>query len=367
MRSCATALCALLANICPAQAAGTTLPPGISTTEGGDYDPVFASTPSFRAQIRTASLRNAPGLLRQIDFRPDGQLGLPFAVARTWSKVRVYLGDHRGGDLSRTFSANIGSTPVLAFSGSVSWPDLSKQPLQAPMPWGHQGMTLPLTASYYSTGLQDLLIDFQFAGGTSSFGSWTSLLYPLDAISYRDTEQGPTRVLGRLSCPSPLASATVPDHHAASFVSYPAASSSSQTSGMIGYQVVHRSGGVRTAYIGALGMQGFFDPTLGIDIGACHPLMLFPIALYPFSTDAQGGWNGPSGYYPYQTHLVGAQVWAQAAHAFGTQRIHVSKASVGTIPPRPSAPYPRQMCHAGGASQPQGVVTRIRVPVLRLR
>ncbi|MCB9869631.1 MAG: hypothetical protein H6837_07220 [Planctomycetes bacterium] len=122
----------------------------------------------FRADYRSHTTSTGPG--------------------KSWSNVILSCGKGDFDSFGSTFASNRQSTLTMCFSGSVTWPTLSGNPPTSPDVWGGStgAYRFPFTTNYAHDGTADLLMEYEFAGGTLAnnlaWGTTTSRTYYLDSF-----------------------------------------------------------------------------------------------------------------------------------------------------------------------------------------
>lgn len=347
----------------------TTLPPGFDSVEAPDYSFYMGGYADQRVQVCTSMFTGNVLWMQSLELRQDGSIfSSTTSVARSWSGVTVQVADSTYASLGTTFSSNISGTPTTVFSGSVNWGALTSKSPTSPAAWGTGGRQFGFAKPHLYTGVNDLLVDFTFTGGTlGNGGTWgtSRKTYYLDGKTYKVFDASTGYLFGNYPCISPLSTLSYPDQHVLWAYTY-GKSNGTAYDDKIRYNLAHQYSIPNKAHIGAVGLNGVTTAAAGVSLGGCNPLMVTPVAVYGFTTDSRGYWTSPSAAIAFNPSYVGLNVWAQAAHdASGT--IHLSRVSRAQIKPQPAAPKDYAMVHRGNTSSTTGVLTQSGVPVLLVK
>lgn len=158
-------------------AQGGTVPPGYDSVDSAGtsaYAYLLGYYQEMRAQISNADLKGKGVVsMKEISFRQDASVSSTSAIDRSWTNVQLQLCETNYASLSTTWTNNFLTTPTQVFSGSHSWPSLTTQPPGSPNPWNNGGLRFPFSPSFIYSGTNDLLLDFEFVGGTlGNSGAW---------------------------------------------------------------------------------------------------------------------------------------------------------------------------------------------------
>lgn len=316
------------------------VPPRFVTLEAGSYCQFLGSTPEFRAQVGIGTLRGRARSLRRLDLRAEGGRSPGQAAARSFRNVQLRLGPGDLSTFSRTFASNLDPRAVTVFNGPMNWPGSSAvQP--TPAPWGVE-VSFPFQVIYADGGTTDLLLDFEFAGGTMRNGKrWLSIVdYRLDGVRNQPANTASVTALGTPSCSNFAGS---PGARCEPLLQTFAADSGSPNSNnrfAFSWELSGHPQGTTVA-LGASLMRG--TPT-GVDIGnACNRLFMpmGPQMVQLFDTPIQNTSMvrapGRPIYAPYNVNFVGARVYTQAAYMSPQrQRFELSAGGTAILPPQPT-------------------------------
>ncbi|MCA8954772.1 MAG: hypothetical protein KDC87_01790 [Planctomycetes bacterium] len=163
-------------------------PPEYASSEGPYYAYYFLRYADGLQQQVDGEVRGKKMTISEVRFRADYRSHTTStAPGKSWANVTVSCGKGDFDAFDSTFSSNRTSTLTMCFSGSVTWPTLSGNPLTNPDLWG--GTTgayrFPFSTNYAHDGTADLLMEYDFSGGTLAnnlaWGSTTSRTYYLDS------------------------------------------------------------------------------------------------------------------------------------------------------------------------------------------
>ncbi|MCA8957236.1 MAG: hypothetical protein KDC87_14265, partial [Planctomycetes bacterium] len=173
-------------------------PPEYASSEGPYYAYYFLRYADGRQQQVDGEVRGKKMTISEVRFRADYRSHTTSTgPGKSWSNVMLSCGKGDFDSFDSTFSSNRTSTLTMCFSGSVTWPTLSGNPLTNPDLWG--GTTgayrFPFTTNYAHDGTADLLMEYEFAGGTLAnnlaWGTTTSRTYYLDSFGLATSSVGP--------------------------------------------------------------------------------------------------------------------------------------------------------------------------------
>jgi hypothetical protein len=308
-------------------------PSGYLTREGEGWEslPTNNSYSSRFGGLRDGHFQQVDGEIRKagkqsvkaIGFRIDRQASAFWTARRSWKNVSLALSDGDLATMTRSFSANILSTPTVVFSGSVTWPSFAA-PSSPPAAWS-RALRFGWKTPYLYTARKDLCLDWQFAGGAlasgRTWGTRQSVPYFLDALHHRYELTWSPRAFYQTTqgCQDPAI--TTPRTFAYAAASVGMHGAATQRLPQFAGQAVLQMYGANTApnsiVIQAVGFRG---SSPGTSIGAgCNHLMVDTSAAFFFvhATDGVGAY-GParlamgrlSAWAPHGMRL---EFWSQAA------------------------------------------------------
>ena len=176
----------LLATWIPAQL-GVSPHKDFASQEGGSHSSEFGSYQRGIFQLADGSMRNAGRPLREVAFRPDGQVGHGkfTGMGRSWANVWMRISDCNVALMSNLYNRNIIGRPVGVFNGRMTWPTLTDRSATTPARFE---IKFPFNQVWQYTGTNDILLHFDFTGGTlANSDPWTSnrlTKYYLDTYNY---------------------------------------------------------------------------------------------------------------------------------------------------------------------------------------
>ena len=192
-----------LCTLCSATIAQTTTSPHslYATNEGPGQTNALGIFAAGRFQYLEGNSRGTPMTIKAMAYRHDHtNYSTVNGMGRSWTSVQIRMSE---GDLSTfgiTFSANSATTPSLVFSNSIQWPFRLGAPKTVP-----SGFVLgfPFSTNWGYSGLQDILADYTFLGGTlSNAQSWSgtaAVPYHLDSFSVGSFASGPAVTFGNIN------------------------------------------------------------------------------------------------------------------------------------------------------------------------
>ncbi|MCA8955408.1 MAG: hypothetical protein KDC87_05005 [Planctomycetes bacterium] len=167
-----------------------TIPGGLLTAESSSYSLYFGSRDSMRAQIFNNEHNAQVRVFGEASFRLDGgRSGSSYFAGRTWSNVQLTVDEVAYASASPTFAANLSTNAKVVFNQQMSWPTYSGA-TNSPHTWATE-VNMPFSSTWLYTGTQDIVLDFQFSGGTlANNAAWTGYsTYYLDGV-YSTTSVG---------------------------------------------------------------------------------------------------------------------------------------------------------------------------------
>ena len=184
--------CLLVASI-SAQPIPPVAPPGYDKKEGELYSWYLGRYANARFQLAEDSLNPLRTvIIGRIGFRLDARNynSVFNAQGRKWTNVMIQMSTCSIGKMTTKWSTNNLTKPQVVFNAAYSWPLQKGTPATRPAPWD-QKLSFPLkgTFIYIHNGSNDLLVDYQFRGGTmannarwgtSTTGNFPSYSYYLD-------------------------------------------------------------------------------------------------------------------------------------------------------------------------------------------
>ncbi len=325
-------------------------PPHLVTAEGARYEYYLGGLQQGHHQFADGGLRGKVVVIGRIGFRRDTTLSFNASrtTGRTWTNVTLHLSDGNVSKMTRTFTLNNLNTPKKLFSNKITWPSFTKAPTTSPAPW-NPVLSFPLTANYISQGRNDLLVDFQFLGGTLANGvTWTTTriqAYYKDApnvVTYPDFYQGTIKTHGNQNCRDSSQTA-VGGIMTADVKSYSKSSSVTARADKFFFEMGSYFTATGKPVIQALSV---FGNAAGQNVGTCNSLYLKTLlAMF-------GGTAGPPTalklttlpLIPYNSQAVGVSVWCQTAWAdSSTGGLKLTQAVAAKIVAQPPSQTPRKM------------------------
>ena len=362
-----------LASAVPAQKTDT-VPPGFDskvTSDLLDFTMWFGAFPNARYQLAVGSPKQTAKTISQIEFRQEDRLFSPNAKARTWTNVTLAMAETNASKMSATWSTNVLTTPTTVFSGQIHFPNLNRPPSRRPAAWGMGGKRFPFSKPFVYTAKQDLLSDFTFRGGRlSNQATWNTtmgLTYVLDGVSSRSFSGGTATIYGNLfTCKD---SAQVLAGYSNVFVlSYAKTTGDAKRDDKFEFCFNHERLAPNANVIDGLGLQGVALEAQGLNVGACRPLMMAPLVLLGFRTNAQGGGNTKGKLLPYNAKLVGTKLWTQTAYADSkTGAFSLSMVSLTQVQVQPPVrPWTAQWVYLPDTKPASGRLRMLHAPLQRI-
>jgi len=145
-------------------------PPALATVEGNDGAYYLLGYAESRFQYAEGELRGKALSLSDVAFRLDYRNHTSdTAMGRAWTKVTLNVAETDWTKMTATFSENQFTTPVQVFNAAYDVPSVEGTPVLKPTPFGNK-YAFPFKSPYAYSGVNDLLLDFAFLGGTMDNG-----------------------------------------------------------------------------------------------------------------------------------------------------------------------------------------------------
>ena len=362
-------LCLLLVASGTVSAQAWSPHPSYATKMGGAPAVDWGHSAASRYQFTDGNFRNQALVLNKLSARPRGGITYvpTIGAGRSWQSVVIDIAPTQLSRVSSTYTQNYSSAPTRVFSGSVTWPSLDGEVVNALTTFPVQ---IPFQTPFVHVGNSDFLIDVQMAGGTLANGqAWGRANYHLDTYKVANTETGyihyyhdpaaPGCVDSSLPASAGRAFAKMNIQRYADDNSVPA---SVRNRVLFGSQA--KGLPPRHPFVSATSLA--VNP-LGLPVpGGCERLFVDLNSFVYYSGGSSGtlgeGWTsyGPSGFL-YQPFFFGLEVYTQYAwEDTQSRRLMVSAASSSVVPELfyVNTAQPRRVTVYGSLSRAQGDVTR---------
>ena len=346
--SLAAALCTTLV----AQSAVS--PKGFNAIEGAGFAHIFGRYANGRFQFAEGDLRGTALSIGGVSYRLDHRSHTAeTAMGRKWTTVTLQVAECNYDAIGRLWNRNALTTPSRVFNGSVHWLSHTGKPLVKPSIWGSlkRDLVFPFSSPFKFGGKNDLLLDYQFAGGSlDNSGSWN---FTDPRFYYLDGQSISTNPRSGISIGFPIAGACADS----SLSQFPGAASSiaaitysdkdpnPKFSGKL--RIYHETTftAPNAPVLQALGLAG---KPAGVSIGArCNKLFINLGQLwFPISGTADP--NGQSGRSEYAAAWVpgfaNLQLWTQGVWIDSkTGALSLTRARQVTVPGgKPPSVAPRK-------------------------
>ncbi len=327
----------------------TTSPRGWNSSEGNDSGRILGAFSTARYQFLDGELKGlGVKLLKQVQYRHDWQYYIPQTGAgRTWSQVKLAIGEGDYAKQSTTWSHNRLSTPTRVFDASIAWPDMNGYPstgTAGPAPF-HPGLAFPFSTSWSYSGKRDILLEYVFVGGKLKNGMrWvtaTESPYHMDSVRPVIANRGGTTTYGRTTCTDsgqPSGASCTP-----AVTTYAANTGNRYNTNQHFVYTYSLRTAKNAPVIHALTTTG---STTGVTIPlACNKLFVnlggAPLYFSGIADNIIGSYStsGALGYFPYTPAAVGIPIWVQAAWADSVNKnLMLTNAAMTTVPPQPPDP-----------------------------
>lgn len=195
-------VCLTLCTPLLAQTKVVSSPPGYETKgqlASASWGYYFGASANERFQAADALFRNRIMPIKEISYRLDQRNYNPNSssggAGKSWSKVTLHVSECDFDKMTSTFNTNPVTTPTKVFDSTMTWATQSGFPSTNPALWGGNGIKFPFTpAPWIYTGVNDILLDYVFTGGTlSNGGAWsgaTTKRYYLDGFYNKNFNLG---------------------------------------------------------------------------------------------------------------------------------------------------------------------------------
>jgi hypothetical protein len=335
-------------------AQSVTSPKGFESTEGGNFAHIFGRYADGRFQFAEGDLRGKALNITSISYRLDHRNhNTDTAMGRKWTTVILHAAECNYNTFSQQWNRNALSTPTQVFRAALHWQSQTGTPLLKPATWGglKKDLVFPFSSPFKFSGQNDLLLDYDFAGGVlDNSGSWAFTdprFYYLDGESISTSPRSGTTTSFPISNPCadsalsqfPGAAATV------AAITYADNDPDIRYRGKL--RVYHET--VYTApNAPVLQTLGLFGLSFGLPVGAqCNNLYVntgqpwIPV----YRAADQNGASGRSEYViPWLSLYGGLQLWTQGAWTDSKSKIFsLTRAGMVVIPGgKPPSVVPRK-------------------------
>jgi len=329
-----------------------TSPTGLLGVEGDVESYLFGAYPSARHMLFDGEFLKSTMLVKEVAMRIDFRASTSTSsMGRTWSDVRLSVGEGDMDNIVPTFSLNPNGAPTRVFSGSITWPTNIGIPTNLPTKWTK---LFPFGTTWHYTDNKDICLDFDFNGGTlANNAAWaTSKIYHyfLDAFPSTPFNEAPQTYFGKSGTKGGCidSAGSLP---ATNFLHCTAYGSNYHDAK---YRGKHRlftfsyfTARARPVVnvVNFVGIPSGF-PFTGI---TCNLLYLdvrrFLLVNTRLASPTPGAWSGyifpsgtPDGLVPINKAYTGLEIWAQAMFEdTQTKGLKLSRATMIKIPTEPRA------------------------------
>jgi hypothetical protein len=323
--------------------------PAFGTQEGGGFSRYFGAYPAVRYQLADASMGNGGIAIKELAFRPDGQIGhnSNTGTGRTWRSVALLMSGCNLPTMTKLYNRNVVGTPTVVFNGSVTWPTVTGRTRTPPSAFV---VRFPFRSIWRSPRNLDILADFTFSGGTLANGApWTTPVrnnYYLDSYNYGTSAGDVGSNLGKSGPLGGCADSRAANSNGASTAVFystfgPNYRTPSQRNkhrfrsrlldagpGALAFQVLGVARPTGTGY------PGVSCQKLWLDLS--KPILLSTIRVGTFGSSGNNYWGNPSGYFPRNPAIEGASFCVQSAwEDTGNRSLRLSNARWTQVPRLP--------------------------------
>jgi len=338
----------VLGTTLPAQAVA---PAAYATKEGERHSYYVGGYQNGRFQFAEGGLRGKIVVIGRIGYRRDVQRNTApnYCGGRTWSNVKLHFSDCEVSKMTNVWTKNNLTVPKKLFDSKYSWPSYTTATTTTPAPFDQQ-LSFPLTSTYVSKATKDVLIDFQFSGGTlannATWGTTSLRSYYKDAPDVPNIppfNQGTVTYYGNRSCKD--TASAYGGLMTADFKSYAQSVGDAQKDNKFFFEIGSYFTAPDAPVIQALSLA---PNTAGLNLGTCNNLHLQSL-LATFAGKSSGTTSlklTTFGYFPYDAKAVGFNLYTQTAWDDSKSKvIKLTQAAGVQIPSQPPTVIPRVLLY----------------------